>query len=340
MLGEAITVFLGQAPRQLREMRRELENGRHQQARRLAHTLKGGAGSLGCVGVQKAAERMEELLDSDRIEEALEQLEVLGRELERERIIIMALDVIAITRMEESLRLSEEMSNLGTLLAGVVHEIRNPLFGITATLDALEVECDAQAKSAEHLEVLREQVERITRLTQDLLEYGRPCELRIAPASIAEVAHRAVEDCAELAAENNVAVKLLALPEDVSLLIDKVRMQLAFKNLLDNAIQHSPGGGQVVIAGRRRSLSGQPGIECSIEDSGSGLREGDLGKVFEPFFSRRPGGTGLGLAIVRRTIEGHGGRIEARNGPAGGAHFALWLPRAPVATTSGVPPTG
>ena len=107
--------------------------------------------------------------------------------------------------------------------------------------------------------------------------------------------------------------------------MDRLRLAQAFHNIIDNATHHSPPGSTVVI--REGADSNRDVITCTIDDSGPGFAHDDLGAVFEPFFSRRPGGTGLGLSIVQRTIELHGGRVIAANREQGGARLTVELPR-------------
>jgi signal transduction histidine kinase len=121
-----------------------------------------------------------------------------------------------------------------------------------------------------------------------------------------------------------------------------------FHNLVENAVQHSPRGGAVEV----EVAAEEEWIVCAVRDGGPGFREGDLERLFEPFFSRRIGGTGLGLSIVQRIVDEHRGRIAAANRPEGGAVLTLRLPVAgdaaprsiageparPIAGEAAVPP--
>jgi signal transduction histidine kinase len=106
------------------------------------------------------------------------------------------------------------------------------------------------------------------------------------------------------------------------------RLVQVFQNLLENAIQHSPPGGCVVVETEEVSLDGRDWIAYRIKDAGSGFRGEDLPRIFEPFFTRRRGGTGLGLSIVQRIVEEHGGDITAGNCPEGGG--AVMVVRLPL----------
>ena len=108
--------------------------------------------------------------------------------------------------------------------------------------------------------------------------------------------------------------------------MDQSRIQQVFQNLIDNAIQHSPRGKSVTITANRSGRGRSEMIEISFSDQGTGFRDEDLPRLFEPFFTRRRGGTGLGLSIVHRILEQHDGDIVARNGANGGAMITVRLP--------------
>ena len=104
------------------------------------------------------------------------------------------------------------------------------------------------------------------------------------------------------------------------------RLLIALQNLIQNAIQHTPRGGEVTVEVEELEQGGRPWVRCRFLDSGTGFKAEDLSRIFEPFFTRRRGGTGLGLSIVQRIVEEHGGRVAAGNRPEGGAVMTLELP--------------
>lgn len=239
------------------------------------------------------------------------------------------------TQLQESLRRSETMAAMGLLVAGVAHEVRNPLFGISANLDAFESRLASEPELRPVVALMRREVDRLGRLMNDLLEYGKPGgpSLRL-PESAASVVAEAVQHCLSLAQSRGVLL-VNAVPVDLSsLLMDRARLVQVFQNLLENAVQHSPPGGRVVAEGEQHGGD----VVLVVRDSGPGVSPDDLPRLFEPFFSRRREGTGLGLAIVQRIVEEHGGVVSASNGPRGGAVITVRLPcRAPaVAGLAGV----
>lgn len=255
--------------------------------------------------------------------------ELSARRLDDGRIVAIARDLTSRIRMEEELRRSQTLSAMGALIAGVAHEVRNPLFGISATIDALEAHVEGGQDLAElpqFLQVLRGQLGRLTGLMQDLLDYGRPAAIEPHLQPLGPVVARAASACDPLARRRGVGIRP-AVPDDLPpLRLDRDRLSQALINLVENAIQHSAEGGAVSVEAIPLTGPLADTVEISVCDSGPGVAPEDLPHLFEPFFSRRVGGTGLGLSIVQRIVEEHGGRVSAANRPEGGARLSIRLP--------------
>jgi signal transduction histidine kinase len=232
----------------------------------------------------------------------------------------------AVEALEASLRQREQMAAMGALVLGVAHEVRNPLFGISSTADALEARVGHEAVSP-HLATLRAQVERLGKLMNDLLEYGRPQDLERTPEDLASVVAEAGRACQLTPQGARIETRAPdALP---AALVDRKRVVQVIQNLIENALRHSPPGAPVRVELEPFERDGERLVRVTVRDSGPGFEAADLPHVFEPFFTRRRGGTGLGLSIVRKIVEEHGGRVEARNADGGGALVEVWLPVAP-----------
>jgi PAS domain S-box-containing protein len=243
-----------------------------------------------------------------------------------ERAILIAQDITKRAQLEASLRQSEMMSLLGSLVAGVAHEVRNPLFGISSILDAFETRFSDRTEYLRYTNVLRDEVGRLTILMEELLEYGKPFRGELYLVSIEEMISRSVRACmpaAEVAQVNLESKVEDSLPK---IRIDRRRLSKVFVNLIENAIQHSPHKSSVVIEASRVADSNQDWVQCAIKDSGGGISDEDLPKIFEPFFSKRRGGTGLGLAIAQRIMQEHQGKLIAGNNPDGGACMIARFP--------------
>jgi len=234
-------------------------------------------------------------------------------------------EITGIVELQESLRRNETLSAMGTLVAGVAHEVRNPLFGISATLDAFSEEM-SQPGYAECGATLRQEVNRLVHLMQELLEYGKPAALSIERGDVNEVLGEAVESRRSAADAAQVEIRNAMAAPMPALLMDPSRLRQVFENLIDNAIQHSDPGMAVHIDCNVVDHAGRQWVECRVEDEGPGFAPQDFDRVFEPFFSQREGGTGLGLSIVQRIVEEHSGRVVAANRPEGGGSIRVLLP--------------
>lgn len=246
-----------------------------------------------------------------------------------QRAIFVAQDITKRAELEASLRQSEMMSLLGSLVAGVAHEVRNPLFGISSILDAFETRFSDRTEYLRYTNVLRDEIGRLTILMEELLEYGKPFRGELYLVSMDEMVSRSIRAClpaAEVAHVNLVSNVEEGLPK---IRIDRRRLSKVFVNLIENAIQHSPSGSTVKVEAQRLSDGKQDWVECAVRDSGPGILDQDLPKIFEPFFSKRRGGTGLGLAIAQRIMEEHGGKLIAGNNPDVGACMVARFPVPP-----------
>jgi signal transduction histidine kinase len=226
----------------------------------------------------------------------------------------------------EALHRKEALSEMGALVGGTAHEARNPLFAISASLDALGARLGENEGASRLVAVMREPVARLSGLMTDLLDYGRPIDVDLARRPLAAVVARAIEACAGVARPAGVAIELRGAPADGVVPMDEPRLLQVFQNLVQNAVEHSPRGGLVSVSIADESRRGRRGVRGEVRDAGAGFAEADLRRVFEPFYSRRAGGTGLGLSIVRRIVVQHGGEVEAANHRDGGAVVTVWLP--------------
>jgi signal transduction histidine kinase len=230
--------------------------------------------------------------------------------------------------LELTLRRKEAMSALGALVAGVAHEVRNPLFGISSTLDALEARLGAGTAIAPYLPTLRTETDRLSRLMNDLLEYGRPVTPGLIPEPLGPVLEEAARSCAPLAAEAGVRIETSRDMAVLAVSMDRPRLVQVFQNLVQNSIQHSAEGQSVIVAMDVEARHGRSGACCTVRDFGPGFDPADLERLFEPFFTRRQGGTGLGLSIVQRIVHEHSGHVVAANHAEGGGVVSVWLPAA------------
>jgi len=243
--------------------------------------------------------------------------------------VLVMEDLRAELALRAAVERSARMSELGQLLGRVAHELRNPLFGITATLDAFGGQLVGHARLELMERTLRGQVGQLAALIMDLLDYGKAGVGERVPTSMALPVRLAIDDCSADAAAREVGLEV-GLPPDLPLAaVNVAQLHQVFRNLVQNAVAFSPRGGVVQVDGAVEVVAGRAHVAIAVLDRGVGFTPADLESLFEPFFSRRKGGTGLGLSLVQRIVEQHGGTVEASNRHEGGARLVVRLPAVP-----------
>jgi signal transduction histidine kinase/DNA-binding response OmpR family regulator len=235
------------------------------------------------------------------------------------RAVLNFQDVTETVRLKEQLRQSETMAEIGSIVAGVAHEVRNPLFSISATLDAFESRFRNVEGHERYLSVLRGEIVRLTGLMSDLLDFGRPSRPDFSECDVEDVIEAAVSACGALARRKAVEISWPRRVGAPRVLADRARISQVLQNLIENGVHFSPAGGRVEVSLAAADAGAERFVECSVKDSGPGFESADLPRLFEPFFTRRRGGTGLGLSIVKRIVYDHGGEVSAENHAQGGA---------------------
>lgn len=248
-----------------------------------------------------------------------------GREIEE-----LAVGFNAMTRQLESLRQMEavmrqraQLATLGEASAVIAHEIRNPL-GIIKTASELVRRKSALAPSEDRLVgFVLDEVNRIERLVQDLLDYGGPTPCNRAPLDLmAEVVQPALDFSAPELKRRGLTLELQPSPGPVMILGDRDQLHQVLLNLLINAMDAVGTQGHIIV----RVVRGTATARIDVEDNGTGIAPEMLGRLFEPFVTSKAKGTGLGLAKVRATLEAHEGTVECRNAMDHGAIFTIRLP--------------
>ncbi len=251
---------------------------------------------------------------SDRERGARAAAEQLNRELER------ALEELQVT--QGKLLQSERLATVGQMTSKVAHEIRNPLGAITLNLGMLEETLPPGGEAAHLVGAAKEQVQALSSIAEEYLQFSRlarPRPERVDPAAILAEAMQVMEP--ELVARG-VQVILGVKEPLATIAADRRLIRQALVNLIKNAGEAVGPGGTVRVG----AAAGDAEVEFWVVDDGPGIPSADVSRIFEPFYTTKPGGTGLGLAVVQQVALEHGGTIRCENLPVRGARFTLCLP--------------
>jgi signal transduction histidine kinase len=244
-----------------------------------------------------------------------------GSSDDREGILVLYRDLSEIKALQAELLNKERFAAMGRVVAGVAHEIRNPLFGISSVGQILERELASPAHQ-ELVRALLSETKRMNDLVEELLLYGRPMKLALERCDLARIRqevlgmHRAELDRRGI----RIGGDARFIPLTVTL--DSNQIRQVFLNLLRNAIDATRPGGEISI----RLLLEDRYVVVKISDTGIGIRPQHLDKIFDLFYTTKPKGTGLGLAICKKIAQDHGGDITVESEEGKGTTVTLRLP--------------
>jgi len=240
---------------------------------------------------------------------------------------VMRLAALVLGNIEE-FRAAEEaqrLAVLGAMAAGLAHEIRNPLAGIKGAAQYLQGE-QLDGTAQEMLCIVVDETDRLNIVVSQFLDYARPFELHTAPEQLDAIASRALALLRAQGLPEGITLRE-ALAGDLPITeLDAARLTQVVVNLLRNALQAMPEGGELFVRTRLRVSRIGAALELMVTDSGPGLSADVRDKIFVPFFTTKDHGTGLGLAISQRIVRAHGGELEATSPEGGGARFTVRIP--------------
>ena len=243
-------------------------------------------------------------------------------------IILIFQDITKLVEMEEKVRRQEQLAVVGSLAAGIAHEIRNPLASLSGSIQVLQGELDLKGDEKHLMDIVVRETDRLNTIISEFLEYARP-----QTAHVEKILLLPLLDETIMLLKNSrdfregITIRAQVDPQ-VVIQGDAKRMRQVFWNLLINACQAMPDGGEITVSTMPISRSDDDSGWCEIviKDTGRGIAHEYLDKIFDPFFTTKSGGTGLGLAIVDRIIEDHGGIIDVESETGRGTKFRIRLP--------------
>jgi signal transduction histidine kinase len=220
-------------------------------------------------------------------------------------------------------RYTEELAVIGRLVAGIVHEMRNPLSALKMNLRILEKKVFLDALTTEHMNIAKEQVERLEKMLRELLEYSKPVRPVYRKINLKELLRSIIGDLKEILKEKKLIVETDISDSIVNVTSDEDLLRRIIENLITNAAEASPPGETILLCVGEESGS----IRIEVIDHGKGMSEKVKSRLFEPFFTTRGEGTGLGMSNVKRFVEALNAAIEVNTAEGKGTKVTIILPK-------------
>ncbi len=262
-------------------------------------------------------------------------VEAIGEGEARMGTLVKFKDLESRERIGTQLQVSERLANLGRITAGVAHEVKNPLNSMRIWLENLKASLpDVDGLPLQAVKVLDSEIDRLDSVVKRFLDFTRPPEMHQEESSLKELLEEVL--AVEQPAFDKAGIKLDARldPRVPEVLVDKPLLKQAFLNLAVNAIEAMPAGGQLFVSLRQRGEM----AEVEIRDTGRGIAPEHRQRIFQLFFTTRPGGSGIGLASTFRTVQLHNGSIEFESEVGRGTTFRIELPLARKMESAAVRP--
>jgi two-component system NtrC family sensor kinase len=239
------------------------------------------------------------------------------------------MDELEESREQENVRRSqlahtEKMAAVGTLAAGVAHEVNNPVAGVLACIENMRDDPENSAMREQYLGLIHDGVKRIERTVANLLDFSRPRSMRLGPASLNQSLTQVIDLVRFQLRKSGVEARFELDPRDPWIVGDRFQIEQLFLNLVLNALQAMPDGGTLILRTRRQGAWEL----VEVHDTGSGIPEAIRERIFDPFFTTRDvgKGTGLGLAVSYNIARAHGGGLEVETIEGEGSVFRVLFP--------------
>ncbi|SFM44861.1 two-component system sensor histidine kinase NtrB [Thermodesulforhabdus norvegica] len=243
----------------------------------------------------------------------------------RSGYVFLITDVTKMRELESKLSRTRHLAAIGHLVTGLAHEIRNPLSSIKGFATVLAKRTASDEKNRYIAEVMIKEIDRLNGILYELLDFARTPNLKLDEVECRSLIEHALRVISRDLEQSKVKVTMDIEPPDLYINVDPNKMIQVFINLFLNALQAIGREGTIRVQARRDDEE----AVIAISDTGPGIPEEALDKIFDPYFTTKPQGVGLGLANVRKIVEAHGGTVVAMNSPEGGASFIIRLPFSP-----------
>jgi two-component system sensor histidine kinase HydH len=285
----------------------------------------------GSCRLEPTIERGERILEKEMVCRTLGGKEMVvsvsasqlkSREGEVLGAVVVLRDLHQIRSLENQLRRSERLASMGQMVAGIAHELRNPLSSLRGVAKYFERKYGTVPEDSDYANLMIQEVDRLNRVITDLLRFAQPVHPRREEIILKAVVDHALRLCSTEIEDRGINVEQDFADDLPDVQADSDLLVQALVNLFLNAVEAMKDGGHLKI-----SLgSGEESIEIMIADDGTGISSEEREHIFDPFFTTKPGGTGLGLAIVHSIVEAHSGKIYVDSAPGKGTTFRIELP--------------
>jgi two-component system sensor histidine kinase HydH len=236
--------------------------------------------------------------------------------------ILLVRDVTAIRQMENEVTKSRHLSSIGSLAAGVAHEIRNPLSSIKGFAVYFKEKLSGNKEDEQTADVMIAETERLNRVISQLIEFARPLELKKEKVQFVELVQHTIKLIAADVQKNKISVAVAAAAEIPAVEVDSDKIKQVLLNIFINSLAALKEGGNLSI----ELMPGTDNLTVIISDTGLGIEKTDLPRIYDPYFTSKPAGTVLGLAVVQKIMEAHGGRINIESVVGKGTKVFLYFP--------------
>ena len=237
--------------------------------------------------------------------------------------VVIFQDLSKLKKLEAVIKQKEKWAAIGELSSNIAHEIRNPLASLKGSIELLKEDTVAENYKERLMEIALQEMDRLNRIITDFLTYSRPTPPELQRVDLRRLLDETLDLLENVHQGDNIVSLRKTYTGPIDVTADPQKMRQVFWNLGINAIEAMPGGGTLTVFAEDSEST----VKIVFKDSGSGIEEKDIEKIFYPFFTTKERGTGLGLAIAYRIVEEHEGRLTVNSRPGLGTTFEVILPK-------------